>query len=1347
MNLKDKTKEQLIEELITLHHRVADLERRLQELKQGKEFLGDAQGQQLGEPLEDLTKLPELKKMLQQEVDHRTRLESQLAQSESLYRKLVETAKDVIWTVDLDLNYTYVSPSVTKVLGYTVEEIMSMNPLSTMTPLSRDRIVGAFQEELALEASGPRDKYASRSEEIEQHHKDGYTRWQEITTTFLRANDGSPIGILGISHDITERKQMEEELRQARDELEKTVQERTTDLTTLNETLLLEIDERRRTEEELRGSEQRLELALKGANLGLWDLYPQTGQGFVNRRSAEIVGYSLDEIQPSFGFWESLLHPDDRVRAAETLLAHLEGRTDYYEDEYRVKTKSGEWKWIFSGGKAVERDPDGKPLRMSGIYRDITDLKMTEEALREEEKRYRDLVEKANDIIYRTNANGFFILFNPVGLRITGYSKEEIGHKHYLDLIHPDYKNEVERLYGLQFVKRIPDTYHEVPIITKQGETVWIGQNVHLVLEGDAIVGFQSVARDITDRKKAEDALRESEQRYGAFLNSTTDLAFLKDETFRYLMVNKANQEFFGKPEVEIVGKTDFELMPPSAAEKCRQSDVEALGSEGIVVTEEESGERIFETKKFAVPLGNGQNGIGGLIRDITDRKRAEEVLQTTLQRFYTILSSMYAGVLLVTDEGRVEFANQAFCDLFDLDDLPSDLHGLTPPEMIQKIQDVYAHPAEAVARIQAVLAQQLPVAGEEVAIRGGRTYLRDFIPIFIDGKGYGRLWHHHDITDRKRAEEGLFTAKREWEDTFNSINDMVTIHDKDYNVIHYNTAATRLLGLPNLVTSDVIKCYQLYHGKDCPPETCPSCRCLQTLQQEMFEFFEPHLNMFVEVRAIPKFDRDGQLTGLVHIVRDITERKISEELIRMRLELLEFSATNSLDELLQKTLDEVGSLTDSPIGFYHFISEDEKTISLQAWSTRTVNEFCQAEGKGRHYPVDQGGVWVDAVRERRPVIHNDYASLPHRKGMPEGHAPVIRELVVPIMRSNRIVGILGIGNKPTDYTEKDVEIVSYLADVAWEITERKRTEDALKESDKQYRTLFEDSIDGVYSVLRDGTMTDANPSFCELFGYTRQEMIGKDIRDLYFDPIDRPRFQKEIEKTGFVKDYEIKFQNRYGTEVDCLVSSSMIFEKDGSITGYRGIVRDLTARKELHRQLQQAQKMEAVGTLAGGIAHDFNNLLTIVMGFSELLLAEKDPKHSEYADLQKIFHAAKNGAELVQRLLMFSRKSDTRPVPMNLNKQIVQVEKLLRRTIPKMIEIRLDLSSDLPNINADPSQIEQVLMNLAVNARDAMSGAGKITVKTEIVKLDEEHCRLHVEANPGEYVSAGSYGHRPRDG
>ena len=160
--------------------------------------------------------------------------------------------------------------------------------------------------------------------------------------------------------------------------------------------------------------------------------------------------------------------------------------------------------------------------------------------------------------------------------------------------------------------------------------------------------------------------------------------------------------------------------------------------------------------------------------------------------------------------------------------------------------------------------------------------------------------------------------------------------------------------------------------------------------------------------------------------------------------------------------------------------------------------------------------------------------------------------------------------------------------------------------------------------------------------------------------------------------------------------------------------MRDVTQEVQLQKQLLQAQKMEAVGTLSGGIAHDFNNLLQVILGYSELLLAEKQEDDPEYADLSKIFQAAKSGAELVQRLLTFSRKVEPKPIPLNLNRRIMQVEKLLRRTIPKMIDIQMDLSDDLAEIHADPTQMEQVLMNLAVNARDAMPDRGKLTVGTK---------------------------------
>jgi PAS domain S-box-containing protein len=195
--------------------------------------------------------------------------------------------------------------------------------------------------------------------------------------------------------------------------------------------------------------------------------------------------------------------------------------------------------------------------------------------------------------------------------------------------------------------------------------------------------------------------------------------------------------------------------------------------------------------------------------------------------------------------------------------------------------------------------------------------------------------------------------------------------------------------------------------------------------------------------------------------ISDITDKSMAQKIISSRLRLYEFAATHSLEELLQKTLDEVEVLTNSSIGFYHFVEEDQQTLSLQAWSTRTLEEFCKSEGKGSHYPILQAGVWVDCFHQRQPVIHNDYASLANRKGLPPGHALVVRELVVPIIRGGNIVAILGIGNKPTDYTDKDINLVSYLADVAWSIAESKRLEEErgrlimeLQESLAQVKTL-----------------------------------------------------------------------------------------------------------------------------------------------------------------------------------------------------------------------------------------------------------------------------------------------------
>jgi PAS domain S-box-containing protein len=199
-------------------------------------------------------------------------------------------------------------------------------------------------------------------------------------------------------------------------------------------------------------------------------------------------------------------------------------------------------------------------------------------------------------------------------------------------------------------------------------------------------------------------------------------------------------------------------------------------------------------------------------------------------------------------------------------------------------------------------------------------------------------------------------------------------------------------------------------------------------------------INVFLT--ASPIKDSAGRVTGVSTITSDITEHKLAEAINAARLHLVQFSLTHSLDELLEEVLNETEKLTNSLIGFYHFVEDDQINLTLQNWSTRTKAVFCKAKGKGLHYAIDQAGVWVDCVHQRKAVIHNDYAALADRKGLPEGHAAVIRELVVPVFRGPKIAAILGVGNKASDYTQTDIETVSRIADLAWEITERKRAEE-----------------------------------------------------------------------------------------------------------------------------------------------------------------------------------------------------------------------------------------------------------------------------------------------------------------
>jgi len=293
------------------------------------------------------------------------------------------------------------------------------------------------------------------------------------------------------------------------------------------------------------------------------------------------------------------------------------------------------------------------------------------------------------------------------------------------------------------------------------------------------------------------------------------------------------------------------------------------------------------------------------------------------------------------------------------------------------------------------------------------------------------------------------------------------------------------------------------------------------------------------------------------------------------------------------------------------------------------------------------------------------------------------------------------------------------------------------EEAERLLVTAVEQSVESILVTDRDGNIKYVNPAFVRISGYSRDEVIGKKPRLLKSEAHDKPFYEKMLAaiKKGEAWKGRITSRRKDGTLYHEDVTISPVRDATGQIVNYVDLGHDVTQQVGLEQQLFQAQKMEAIGTLAGGLAHDFNNLLTVIFGFAQMLLMDRRQGDPDYDDLRRIAQAAQNGADLVKRILTFSRKAETRVQPVDLNHEVHRAGKLLDRTFPKMITSRQLLEDGLKRINADPGQIEQVLLNLAVNARDAMPEGGKIIIETRNVTLDDEYCSTHMEAKPGPHI------------
>ncbi len=329
----------------------------------------------------------------------------------------------------------------------------------------------------------------------------------------------------------------------------------------------------------------------------------------------------------------------------------------------------------------------------------------------------------------------------------------------------------------------------------------------------------------------------------------------------------------------------------------------------------------------------------------------------------------------------------------------------------------------------------------------------------------------------------------------------------------------------------------------------------------------------------------------------------------------------------------------------------------------------------------------------------------------------------------------LEVSVAPVTYRGEPASL-AYLRD----ITERKWTEEALLQSEKKYRSIFDNAIEGIFQTTPDGRYLTVNPALARMYGYDSPEEMMETVTDLqeqqYVVPEDRVRLKALYRQQGFVERFETQVYTKTRHKVWISMNAYAVKDADGDPMYYEGTAENVTERKNLEAQLRQAQKMEAIGTLAGGVAHDFNNLLTVIMGFSNLIQAQigSDDRLRPYID--QVIASSEKAADLTQRLLAFSRKQRITLEPHNMNDIVKSTAKLLKRLLPEDIELRLELTDADPIAYADVGQMDQVLMNLATNARDAMPRGGVLIIKTEVSALGEEFYEAHGFGRPGRYAS-----------
>ena len=873
-----------------------------------------------------------------------------------------------------------------------------------------------------------------------------------------------------------------------------------------------------------------------------------------NPGAEELYGYTAGEVlgRPYREFAGAVPPPDESDFRREVLTR------GGWQGEHIQRHRSGRTFWT-STCISVVRDADGRPVGFIGTDRDISERKRAEQTLRESEERFRQIAETAGEWIWEMDAHGVYTYSNPVVEQILGYTPEElVGRMHFLDLFAPEVREDIRRAAAERAERKEGFRKKINPVLRKDGRRVILETTGVPILDADGrLAGYRGADSDITARQEAEEAVRHSEARYRTFLQATSDLVFLKDDAFRYRISNPANNAFLGRDEADILGRTDFDLMPRETAEKCRASDRQALMNNAPVTSEEPVGDKTYQTVKFPVPLPFGRTGVGAFIRDITAGKRAEQAIRRSEAQLSNALAMAHAGHWEYdVDRDRFTF-NDNFYRIFRTTAEAAGGYQMSSGDYARR----FVHPDD------------MDNVGEEIR-RAVETsdpaYSRQFEHriLFADGRpgfiavrffivkdGQGRTVKtygvNQDITERRQTEEALRDSENRFHRLVKNSADIIGIVEADGILRYVSDAEEAISGYrPEEIIGKSMT--DLIHPDDLDRVRTELQRAIANPDQVCrVQCRQRHkTGDWVDVEITGQsFLNDPAINGVVINARNITERKRAEDRLRISTERFQDIAANIPGVIFQLQASRTGSfevtymsagceaLFERPLGndTYSALVFDSMHVGDRALFQHTM---------------------AAAEHNQEPW------SLEFRILRPDGRPKWLRGSANPRQLPDGAIIWNG---------------------VLLDIDDLKQAEEARRESEAFHRRLMDAIPVPVFYKTREGRYRVFNQAFAAFFGKTAEELAGHTVFDILPADLAAAYHARDIDLLEHPGEqtYESRLQDGKGVWREVVFHKAAIQDSRGAVTGIIGTLHDITDRKEdeqrMARQLDELRRWQTV--------------------------------------------------------------------------------------------------------------------------------------------------------------------------